>query len=85
MTGCFNAFYTAEGTDAYSDVPATTSAPDLPGRSRSLVLCKRERMVNLPAWYTFAWPGCMTQEWWKSTLFGEMPDSAEETECATSK
>ena len=24
--------------------------------------------------------GCMTPEWWKSTLFGEMPDSVEEIE-----
>lgn len=29
--------------------------------------------------------GCMTPEWWKSTLFGEMPDSVEEIESATSK
>ena len=24
--------------------------------------------------------GCMTPEWWKSTLFGEMPNSVEEIE-----
>ena len=29
--------------------------------------------------------GCMTPEWWKSTLFGEMPDSVEEIESAESK
>ena len=29
--------------------------------------------------------GCMTPEWWKSTLFGEMPDSVEEIECETTK
>lgn len=29
--------------------------------------------------------GCMTPEWWKSTLFGEMPDSVEEIERAATK
>ena len=29
--------------------------------------------------------GCMTPEWWNSTLFGEMPDSVEEIEFAATK
>lgn len=29
--------------------------------------------------------GCMTPEWWKSTLFGEMPDSVEDIGCAATK
>ena len=29
--------------------------------------------------------GCMTPEWWKSTLFGEMPDSVEEIELTTTE
>ncbi|MDO5118141.1 MAG: hypothetical protein Q4D34_06605 [Eggerthellaceae bacterium] len=29
--------------------------------------------------------GCMTQEWWKVTLFGEMPNSPAEIEGAISK
>ncbi len=29
--------------------------------------------------------GCMTPEWWKSILFGEMPDSVEEIERRASK
>ena len=29
--------------------------------------------------------GCMTPEWWKATLFGEMPDSVEEIERTTTE
>lgn len=29
--------------------------------------------------------GCMTPEWWKPTLFGEMPDSVEDIGCAATK
>ena len=29
--------------------------------------------------------GCMTPEWWKSTLFGEMPNSVEEIERTTTE